>query len=340
MGRTGFVRFGAVTAGAVLVTAAVIVGVQASGGTAWWQAEPCDASGSRPAADAELRVAVHGQVTDPDGEPVEGVLVRATQPLPTSRHSSAAWPEWEDRTDADGCYEVQVALGTIIVVAEPDGGGPWATQELAGGEAGDRPALETSGANVRLDATVRPGATVSGQVTVPSAHPATAVLVRRDAPGWTPREVPVEDGRYAFAGLPAGTYVVGAHTTIGTGAYAPGVRSPDRARGVDVGAGETVDDLDVELPAPAVVTGRVDLPAGASLPDAGLNFLNGWGPTLTTSVPAVVDRRGRYRVELGAGSWLVAAGDGSCDPTALPQVRVRARDTALVRDLSLAEVSC
>ncbi|WP_162598585.1 carboxypeptidase-like regulatory domain-containing protein [Nocardioides gilvus] len=338
MGRRGFAWLAAGTGGTVIGAGALLVGVQASHGSAWWQEEPCAPTETRTAGEPALGAVVHGQLSDPKGDPVEGTEVRATQSVPSLRGATS--PEWSDRTDADGCYQLRVTPGALAVVAEP-ASSRWATRWLTGAdsEAGEQPPLEV-GEVIRLDATLRPGATLSGQVTVPSAHPATAVLLRRDDPQWSRREAPVKDGRYEFAGLPEGEYAVGVHTTIGTRAYAPRVQREEQARVVRLGEAETIDDVDVEVPAPAVVTGRLTTPQGAGASGTTVSFFNGWGPTLTHTESVTTDGRGRYRVELGPGPWVVATEVKGCGATQLPQVRVRARATSLARSFSTEDLSC
>lgn len=317
-----------VVAAAVVATSAGVVGVQASEGTAWWQKEPCVATATGSAAESKARSTMVGRITDPDGEPVENALVRAR-----SRHGSLRALEESDRTDADGCYQVLLKAGVAFeVVAEPDGA-TWAPTWLAGGAPESLPTV--SGGPLRIDATLRPGASLSGRVSMPSQHDAVAVLPLGDAYGGVPREVPVKDGTYRFAGLPAGVYQVRVTTAIGTRGHATRGSTSEQARTVTLSEGESVDDLDVALPAPTVVTGRLAGPAGAPAPGQRLTFVDGWGPTITRSVAARTDRRGRYRVELGPGTWLIRTGE-DCSPAVLPSVKVRPSPSVLRRELSLA----
>ena len=123
------------------------------------------------------------------------------------------------------------------------------------------------------------------------------------------------DGRYEIHNLPPGAYRMRAED-LGTTPVAFGQRGPlDRGAVIDVKAGASIDDVDVALPRPAVVGGRVLDEYGDPLENASVRvyrtaLLKGRRSLVTPGLVMArqTDDLGRYRISgLPPGRYIVGA---------------------------------
>jgi protocatechuate 3,4-dioxygenase beta subunit len=236
----------------------------------------------------------------------------------------------------------------------------------------DRIAAQTNASKVATPAT----GTVSGRVTTSDGKPVASVGV-----GLMPADFnsPADfktigsaktdtDGRYRIANVPAGRYRLQSLAPL----YAPqgDPRSGIFGGGklVTVGAGETVEDMDVVLVRGGVITGRVTNPEGkpvieerVTIYDADASLQRGNAQPLNGTYTGLeTDDRGIYRVYgVPPGRYLVSVGQardsgmvtfgpsgarysrtfhpGTVDPTQAKVVEVSSGGEASGVDISLAE---
>lgn len=107
-----------------------------------------------------------------------------------------------------------------------------------------------------------------------------------------------------------------------------------------VEVGETIVDVDVTVPAPVVVTGRLRTSTGVPLRDRKIMFHTGWGsegprgPVLEVNPRWVrTDGAGRFRIELGTNGWYAAVGNRCVLPGSEPWARVEAGAAPIRRDV-------
>ncbi|QCC76592.1 carboxypeptidase-like regulatory domain-containing protein [Nocardioides daphniae] len=210
----------------------------------------------------------------------------------------------------------------------PDGG-DWATWWV--GEAAladDAEDVQVEEDEVlRLDLTAMPAARIRGAVSEPFATAGgsrgetgesdgsvTEVVVERqtdDAWVEVARVRPGRAGRYEVDGLAAGRHRVLVDSPRSGIVHAPSATSEDDARVVELGVGQAAE-VDVVVPPPALVTGRLTTSTGLPLPDREIRFSTGYRvvdprfPALPTTTRSVrTDSEGRYAVRLGTGLWSV-----------------------------------
>ena len=129
-----------------------------------------------------------------------------------------------------------------------------------------------------------------------------------------------DDGRYEFRNLPPGTYLVRA-VVPGASATAFGQRdSSDRGGIITLKAGAELDHIDIAMPRPGVVSGRIvdeygdpmanaNVRAGRVVFSKGRRRLVGAGPASSHT-----DDLGRYRLfGLPSGQYLIGAEVGEAD---------------------------
>lgn len=133
-----------------------------------------------------------------------------------------------------------------------------------------------------------PGGRISGRVTLEGANtpvagarimlmpamPAGRPAGRPAGPmGPPPQTLTDQEGRFAFERLTPGTYRIDAQKT----GYAP-LLDLSRARTVEVGAGQAIDGVDLQLQRGAVIAGKLLDPAGDPLPEARVMALRRVSP--------------------------------------------------------------
>lgn len=166
-------------------------------------------------------------------------------------------------------------------------------------------------------------ASIAGKVTI-KGEPAKGVviglydksIVERN-PNLPGRRVKsLTDGTFRFTDLPAGTYYM---TAVAPGLVVPGDANfwpVGRARVVNVTAGVTIDDLELELKSGGVITGRVTDSSGRPLVETNVELIRidekgnrvpfraGWNPVIHNT-----DDRGIYRIYgLPAGKYIPSVG--------------------------------
>lgn len=264
-----------------------------------------------------------GVVTDDSGRPLQGVHVNADG----ARLSSSGL------TNRRGRYRIEVYAGPYRVSFGGPGGASYALEFHPDVPTSDLAELVTveEGATTAVDAEVSPGARLSGRVFDATGRPVAlrnsyaeivhveAWLPTRKGRRWTPlEEVRMDAGRYALTGLPPGRYRVRFdHPRIGT-VYHPAATRPGTARHVRLSRGERVAGVDVRIPPPATLTGRVLSARG--LPLAGVPILSwsrihgvrmGAGSMWQMVDPrrTTTDADGRYAFTgLGTGTYTVSPG--------------------------------
>jgi protocatechuate 3,4-dioxygenase beta subunit len=231
--------------------------------------------------------AVEGVVTTPEGVPAAGATVRVLEEGgagPPMRMMSGAGAE----TDGDGRYRLDgVETGRRTLQAEHQG------FERAVAE------LEVRSGDNQLDLRLGGGQEVSGRVVGPAGQPVGAATVTLAAPGerWSSDRSATTDasGAFTLAGVTDGTYELAAsHADYGDGRAAAPVQV----------AGAPVAGLVVELPAGAVVSGRL---RGLSLAELSRVWVSAFSES-SGGKRGTVSFDGRYRIAgLGPGEWQVTA---------------------------------
>jgi hypothetical protein len=157
---------------------------------------------------------------------------------------------------------------------------------------------------------------IAGQLVTATDSPqsvrrAQVVVNRVDGPGGA-ADITDDDGRFLFANLPAGRYLLSAHRAamvrVNYGETRPG--RPGSA--IALGAGQTIDDLVVRMLPGAVITGTVLDPLGSPAPGVEVQVLRvartSGSPQMHETASGRTDDRGVYRVfGLAPGEYLVAA---------------------------------
>ncbi len=231
------------------------------------------AGSTRDHVDAQLDTGVRiaGHVQDAGGNPIAGVSVNVSRD-----GGSGTWAQ----TDANGDYTTgAVAPGTYIVQFSPSGSpSTWAAQYWSGQPTRDTadPLVVTEAdgpLRAGVDATLAPGATVSGTVTANGAPVAgECVTVAAQGPGglnWVAGTNSAADGTWSIGALPAATYDVIFQDCNGVGPYVdqwwPDAADQSGASPVTLAAGETRTGLDAHLEPAGAITGRVTTTGGAGV---------------------------------------------------------------------------
>ena len=242
--------------------------------------------------------AIEGRVVDPRGQPIAGAGVMVSLDELSSFGSSM--PSLDEltgaTTDTEGRFRIpDLAPGTVVglMVMAPG----WVTAEIAGIEAPTPSPVEI---------VLRPAARVAGRV----------VDERRQGIAEAQVVLTAEARRAVFGGqaLPGGT--LGQAMTDAAGAFviegvAPGTATliatassyrPARREGIEIVEGGDVSEIEVELSAGAVVTGRVSGADGLPLPSADVEVVRQRGGDLfdlfgSMGLQTQTDADGVYRLE-------------------------------------------
>jgi hypothetical protein len=254
---------------------------------------------------------ISGQVTTPAGHPASGVCVSIVGRLDIYFGFELDDLGIQAITGKSGSYTVANLAADDYAVAFVGGcetGGSHAAQQWYPGQPTDATAglvsTEAGQAVQGINATVRPGGSVSGKVTAPSGKPAqfacvyalstkTGLAGGNDTLGF--------DGQYAISGLAPGRYFVEVENcSLNTNVANQRYRSP-----VTVRANHGTRNINFALRRGGSITGRITVqgtgkPAGGVCVVASNSDPLGGGSAVTT-------RTGRYRISsLGTGSYRVA----------------------------------
>lgn len=229
--------------------------------------------------------AIAGQVRDEAGAPVAGATVRVDHRGAFGGPSATTGP--------DGRYTVDAVRPgpNRVRVSHPEFRSPpprLVQLPAAGGGAGDGPRADG------VDFVLRAGGAIAGLVVTAEGAPADTAVVLHDRRGRRLRSERARGGRFRFAGLRGGSYLVRAGPLDGAvGVERVGV--PAR--------GEIA--LVLVLEAGGVLAGRVEDPQGAPL--AGVR-VRAARRGLAFGVERRTDAAGRFRLEgLPDGSYVVRA---------------------------------
>lgn len=193
-----------------------------------------------------------------------------------------------------------------------------------------------------LYAQPKPAATgvITGRVMI-GEKPAVGVmvgLVRADANlpnrgGAVAKDATDNDGRYRLAQVPAGNYRVTPLAPV----YVSPIDSPgfyEQGKTVQVGEGETIENLDFKLIRGGVISGKVTDAAGKPVIEERLSVWkleaggrkSSWNPVGAAYYMLTTDDRGAYRLfGLPEGRYLISAGNGGTPTVALARTRTYPR---------------
>ena len=146
-------------------------------------------------------------------------------------------------------------------------------------------------------------------------------------------------GRFSFAGLPAGRFLLTA-TKSGYVTTSFGARRPNRpGTAIGVADGQRITGLTLRMPRGAVITGIVTDQNGDPMSGASVTAMRyayaGGGRTLLPTGPSTADDRGHYRIwGLAAGEYVISANIGTAQALRADQEITRTTDADVKRALS------
>ena len=147
-------------------------------------------------------------------------------------------------------------------------------------------------------------------------------------------------GRFSFAGLPAGRFLLTA-TKSGYVTTSFGAHRPNRqGTAIGVADGQQITGLTLRMPRGAVITGIVtdqngDPMSGASVTAMRYVYAGSGQRTLLPTAPSTADDRGHYRIwGLAAGEYVISANVGTAQALRADQEITRTTDADVKRALS------
>lgn len=304
--------------------------------------------------------AVAGRVTDSSGQPLAGVtvVVRTAPFHPVSSGFGTRvhpGPTWQGTTDDDGRYRIaDVTAGAHRVQfsrrghADVHNGGALTVESA--------PDVRVQGDSAATaDAVMHRGGRIRGTVTGTDGQPpgrsqtVEAGLAGRRA--WVPLATAATDrrGNYRLDRLPPGRYQVRVnHLRSGT-VHHPSATRRRLAAAVSLEEGARLQDVDVVVPPPAVVTGRVLSRQGRPLAGVlvqahqGIQDMGRYGSMPIGLEQVRTDRFGRYRLTAPTSRLTLWAEAGSSDHCDIRTVRVEGlgvtAGATYVRDLQVPKPS-
>lgn len=288
-------------------------------------------------------------MTDPDGNPVANGTVRAmykggSLPSFIPGFESSGYFGFAT-TDADGRYVIADLAPTVFTIdfspVDSSAGPPPPTPYLeewyldSRSEAGATPIELSEGVDTVLDAQLELGATISGRVTDPAGNPVAGVTV--SSPANIPFGGPLTDadGRYTLTGVPPGdlAYVAAfpEDPRFLPGFY--GGANFDTAAHLQVGLGQVIEGIDIQLATPGIVNVAVFRPDGSTAPSVIVPCIApgmpvvvphpapGFGPLIQCSsggqVNVAFSPAGGFRIPVGTYNAISAEGIGGFGVTTL-----------------------
>lgn len=278
--------------------------------------------GAGQAVDASDRFLPTGGVTgtivsDVDGQPIAGACIDILD-YPITEYPTGAG---QACTDAEGRYSLALDReGTFTAqFSDPAGDGRHVTEYY--GDAADaesaQPFTVMAGSPLQLDASLAPGATITGVATDAKLGTPVAGVCPEAYVGHAGSRVmgqflscSDEQGRWRVSGLRAGSYALnfvlgdnGAGAASQTWAFK--ADSQASADLVTVASGQSLPIRDVKVPSPASLTGRIIDPSGSPIEGAIVNP-RGFLPDRSGECfdCAVTDADGRYTIPvLASGTY-------------------------------------
>jgi uncharacterized protein (DUF2141 family) len=150
-----------------------------------------------------------------------------------------------------------------------------------------------------------------------------------------------DSGRFSFAGLPAGRYLLSA-TKSGYVVTSFGARRPNRpGTAIAIAEGQRIAGVSVRMPRGAVITGIVTDQNGEPLSGANVSamryaFAGSGQRSLIPTSSSMTDDRGQYRIwGLAAGDYVITANLGAASPGIRPDQDIgRTTDADVKRALA------
>ena len=248
---------------------------------------------------------IRGRVTDEEGRPVAGAIVRFRGSFFADHRGGALVPkpleaQFTAKAAQDGGWTIRdvPTSGTGLVMLDDPRFAHVQQQVVLQPKVAEAPPL-----------VARPGATIAGRVVFENGKPAKGIYVfaqgtePRASMGWS-EDTTSPDGSYRLSSLEAGVFNVMADEA--SGAW---VAAADE--GVTVQPGQTVKAADIVLTAGAMVTGTVtDEETGKALEGV---YVGSHGPHRPRSSAAIIgaesDKQGRYRLRVAPGkSYIYISG--------------------------------
>ena len=263
-----------------------------------------------PAGDVVVAVQAGPGLIGPDGSPIRFAGVQLTaivsgRPVTITTNSLAMRIYYPGVTTPTEAQALSLSAGDdrtsidFLVPLSP----PRTFADFAGGA----PAAATPGAAST--------GSIRGRITRADGRPLPNAIVRVPGGLLAPTAITDEDGRYEIRDVPAGRYrVMASRAGFITVEY--GQRGPlDTGEAIDLGPGESRQRIDMVLPDPAAITGRVVDDAGEAVEGADVRVMQvryQAGRRRLVDVSGVEARRtddlGRYRIHgLLPGEYVVRA---------------------------------
>ncbi|UCE17766.1 MAG: carboxypeptidase regulatory-like domain-containing protein [Gemmatimonadota bacterium] len=231
-------------------------------------------------ATSDTTVFLSGQVTDPGGNPVEGVSIRATDWL-NNRQGYGA-------TTEDGIYRITLARGTYILEVSS----PWGSELL------DRTIFDVEvPSDTNLDIVLETGLTLAGRITYPDSDPAADVHLWLGTGTWQSSASSDSTGAYGFTGLKPETYILEINPAEESGFPCQTI--------TDVNVSEDIT-LNITLRIGVSVSGWVTDPEGEPVADVSVTVWdeNALGrATVHPSGNSCTSIDGNYVINLAAGTY-------------------------------------
>jgi len=272
-----------------------------------WNPEQPDADGDGIGDACASGGRISGVVTDSQGNPIEGAIVRA----------SFWWTSSFGITDADGTYIIAgLPAGDYDVCPEAGGFLPECYDDVVDPFAAATPVPVTDGATTSgIDFVLGVGGRITGRVTDNAGNPIEGASVTASLAGawWGFGTATTDaDGNYTIDGLYPGDYRVEAQADGFVREYYRDTIDPSAATPVPVAEGSTTSGIDFALAVEARITGRVTDFQGNPIEDFSVYATlfegccaSGWGRTDADGFYVVGGLpTGEYRVRTYADGFI------------------------------------